>query len=199
MNTPECTKTNIGISGFDFNTQQVETIHRMFSGERSQLIQNIDDRLRCWAMSSSSNPNLAFDYVLNAQVEDGKAIRRIQTYSAAHVYLEFSVITRVDDLDPAFKFIHLPDPKQAARLYDLAFAQARAEAPIETIGSYFSLREVIARVAAVATKVYLMDNHLNIGFVDENNQAHFLTVSLIHFDPLHQFIDQLSSKEAAIV
>ena len=189
------TKTVVRIAGFDFNTAEVETMHRLFSGPRSQLSQMVDDRLRCWAMSSSSNPNLPFDYSLDAWVEEGRLMRREQIYSASHVYLSLAAVNP-KTIDPENKFLALDDPKQAVRLYDLAFAHARAKAPAETVASYFSLREVIARISVHAVKTYVLENNLNIVYVDDEKQGHFMSIGLHHLGSLSEFL--LDLNEAAV-
>lgn len=182
MSTTKSSKANIILTNFDFNAKDVELIHRQFSGRRSDFIRGIDDNLRSWAMSSNANPNINFIYCLDSVVIGGKADKRNQTYLADHAKIEFNLISDVFDLPAASETSHiLENPADIIKVYDLAFAKIRSTAPAWCVASYFSLREVIARLATVVTHAYTIDGgYLFIAIKDGNDRYH-VNLLLTHF------------------
>jgi hypothetical protein len=193
MNTTKSTEAKISLANFDFDTREVALIHRQFSGERTQFISTIDELLRCWAMADSANPKIQFNYTLLSRTQDGKTVSRQQFYSADHASVFFQFISEPMKMDPCQALLR--NPKQLVKLYDLAFADARPTLPAHTVASYFTLREVLARMAEYATSAEITDTQLFV-LVTDGDDKHFAVFNLPLFGSLLPFAQQLNTDQA---
>jgi hypothetical protein len=191
MQTTKTSTVDFTLTNFDFNAREVELIHRQFSGERSQLITAIDDALRCWAMSGASNPKITFDYKLKAEVKDGQTVKRYQAYQSDHASVFFQKIAEPMEIAPGAA---LQDPSTVIRLYDLAFAASRKTLPAFSIASYFSLREVVARIAPHASAVDVTGDYVRIFFRD-GEEPYAMMLRANGFEQLSQLVDQLNTQQ----
>jgi hypothetical protein len=191
MNTTKSTEAKIKLNNFNFDSHEVNLIHRQFSGERTQFISTIDELLRCWAMADSTNPNIQFNYELLSRVENGKAVNREQLYEADHVSVFFQHVSEKTAVPIAAT---LNAPKQLTKLYDLAFTNARPTLPAHTVASHFTLREVLARAAEYAVMVTVNGTTLSV-FVSESEINHYMYFDLKLFGDLKPFVDQVNAAQ----
>lgn len=191
MNNTTNAQIDLHLEKFDFDTRVMEMIHSQFSGERTNFIRNIDELLRCWGMASAANPNIEFTYTLQATTSLGKAQERAQGFSNDHVILSFETLEEDQGIGSGVIEVSLLDPKEVIKLYDAAFKHIRESGNLGIIASFFSLREVFARIAPQATYVKACEQTLVVVFRD-GEQGYVVAVTADAFGDLMAAADAVN-------
>jgi hypothetical protein len=182
MNNAKNSNVSIKLDDFNFDPKAMQLIHHQFSGKRSAFIKHLDDLLGCWGMAGAANPNLNFGYHLTAKLEDGETQERTQVFHAQHVIVNVDAIISPIEFDDG-GLTQLENPKDLVKLYDLGFTAARATAPSYTVASYFTLREIVARVSEKATWVGAQGNYI-VAFFKDGDDNHYAGFTLADFKDL---------------
>lgn len=168
MNTTKSSQIDLTLKNFNFDSKEVEMLHRQFSGQRSTFMIHLDDLLRCWAMAGSTDPNISFNYTLQSTIKLDHTERRVQSYTSAHAMLSMALWQKEAALSTGRDEVLLKRPTDLIKLYDLGFQSARKNADPRTIASFFSLREVFARITTQIIQAQTHGNTITLLFKDES-------------------------------
>lgn len=188
---PQSNKVDIQLENFDFDPKTVQLIHHQFGGSRTNFIRNVDDLLARWGMAGAANPNIDFTYILRTHTEGEETYSRMQLFLAAHAHVYVGTMSGDESVHSGPRAVELANPKKLVKLYDLGFTAARTSAPAHVVASYFSLREAVARIGAVAERVVVDENLVIAQFCDAGCK-YLATFKLWDFRTLNEFARHLN-------